>query len=255
MENNKKQIKEQVASGIWRLRFGIPSTYTPTAHRKSEIKMDALSQLSKTQTKEPQLPFSIDSVQIKHTNRGIVVTLPMSTTEDIFGFGLQLQSVNAAGRKRYIKVNSDPKMDTGESHAPVPFYVSTAGYGLFVDTYRYVTFYMGTSAEKGASADKKEVNQQHKEFSESALYAFKRASEERKVIIEIPSEKGVDLYFFAGDSKTAVQRYNLFSGGGCAVPMWGLGMWYRIYGGSDQDHVKKLAEEFRAEKCQLMCSD
>ena len=53
MENNKKQIKEQVASGIWRLRFGIPSTYTPTAHRKSEIKMDALSQLSKTQTKEP----------------------------------------------------------------------------------------------------------------------------------------------------------------------------------------------------------
>ena len=72
MENNKKQIKEQVASGIWRLRFGIPSTYTPTAHRKSEIKMDALSQLSKTQTKEPQLPFSIDSVQIKHTNRGIL---------------------------------------------------------------------------------------------------------------------------------------------------------------------------------------
>lgn len=49
------------------------------------------------------------------------MTLPMSTTEDIFGFGLQLQSVNAAGRKRYIKVNSDPKMDTGESHAPVPF--------------------------------------------------------------------------------------------------------------------------------------
>ena len=152
------------------------------------------------------------------------------------------------GRKRYIKVNSDPKMDTGESHAPVPFYVSTAGYGLFVDTYRYATFYMGTSAEKGASAYKKEVNQPHKEFSESALYAFKRASEERKVIIEIPSESGIDLYFFAGDIKTAVQRYNLFSGGGCAVPMWGLGMWYRVYGGSDQEHVKKLASQFREEK-------
>ena len=79
-----------------------------------------------------------------------------------------------------------------------------------MDTYRYATFYMGTSAEKGASAMKKEVNQPHKEFSESALYAFKRAEEERKVIIEIPSESGIDLYFFAGDIKTAVQRITCF---------------------------------------------
>ena len=245
---NGKQKWEAVASGVWKVRFGTPSAYTPTAHRSNEIKTEALSVLSAEQGAEPQLPFGTDAVNIKQTTRGIVVTLPMNTSEDIFGFGLQLQSVNAAGRKRYIKVNSDPKMDTGESHAPVPFYVSTAGYGLFVDTYRYATFYMGTSAEKGASAMKKEVNQPHKEFSESALYAFKRAEEERKVIIEIPSEIGIDLYFFAGDIKTAVQRYNLFSGGGCKVPMWGLGMWYRVYGGSDQEHVKKLASQFREEK-------
>lgn len=196
METSRKQetgLKEEqkwerIALGVWKVRFGTPSAYTPTAHRSNEIKTEALSVLSAEQGAEPQLPFGTDDVNIKQTTRGIVVTLPMNTSEDIFGFGLQLQSVNAAGRKRYIKVNSDPKMDTGESHAPVPFYVSTAGYGLFVDTYRYATFYMGTSAEKGASAMKKEVNQPHKEFSESALYAFKRAEEERKVIIEIPSE-------------------------------------------------------------------
>lgn len=256
METSRKQetgLKEEqkwerIALGVWKVRFGTPSAYTPTAHRSNEIKTEALSVLSAEQGAEPQLPFGTDDVNIKQTTHGIVVTLPMNTSEDIFGFGLQLQSVNAAGRKRYIKVNSDPKMDTGESHAPVPFYVSTAGYGLFVDTYRYATFYMGTSAEKGASAMKKEVNQPHKEFSESALYAFKRAEGERKVIIEIPSESGIDLYFFAGDIKTAVQRYNLFSGGGCKVPMWGLGMWYRVYGGSDQEHVKKLASQFRDEK-------
>lgn len=156
METSRKQetgLKgeqkwEQVASGVWKVRFGTPSAYTPTAHRSNEIKTQALSALSAEQGAEPQLPFGADAVKIKQTKRGIVVTLPMNTNEDIFGFGLQLQSVNAAGRKRYIKVNSDPKMDTGESHAPVPFYVSTAGYGLFVDTYRYATFYMGTSAEK-----------------------------------------------------------------------------------------------------------
>ena len=34
-------------------------------------------------------------------------------------------------------------MDTGDSHAPVPFYVTTRGYGVLVDTARYATFYGG----------------------------------------------------------------------------------------------------------------
>lgn len=50
----------------------------------------------------------------------------METQEDIYGFGLQLQGFNQAGRRRYIKVNSDPVANTGEGHAPVPFYISSA---------------------------------------------------------------------------------------------------------------------------------
>lgn len=122
METSRKQetgLKEEqkwerIALGVWKVRFGTPSAYTPTAHRSNEIKTEALSVLSAEQGAEPQLPFGTDDVNIKQTTHGIVVTLPMNTSEDIFGFGLQLQSVNAAGRKRYIKVNSDPKMDTGE---------------------------------------------------------------------------------------------------------------------------------------------
>lgn len=36
--------------------------------------------------------------------------------------------------------------------------------------------------------------------------------------------------------------------GRCVPPMWGLGMWYRIYGGSDEKALEKLAEQFREEK-------
>ena len=110
METSRKQetgLKEEqkwerIALGVWKVRFGTPSAYTPTAHRSNEIKTEALSVLSAEQGAEPQLPFGTDDVNIKQTTRGIVVTLPMNTSEDIFGFGLQLQSVNAAGRKRYI---------------------------------------------------------------------------------------------------------------------------------------------------------
>lgn len=245
-QNTHQIIIKQLTAGVWEVGYGEPERHTPVSLRKTEIRLNALNQLKNIE--EPRLPFAWEALQIKEGGRGITITLPMDTSEDIYGFGLQLQSVNYAGRKRYVKVNSDPRMDTGESHAPAPFYVSTAGYGLFVDTFRYAAFYMGTNALKGASADKKEVNQPHKEFSESALYALKRAKEERRIIIEIPAARGIRLYLFAGDLKLAVQRYNLFSGGGCVPPMWGLGIWYRAYGGSDQAHVQRLAEEFRRDQ-------
>ena len=181
------------------------------------------------------------------TRRGVTVMLPMETDEDIYGFGLQLQSFNHAGKRRYIKVNSDPVADTGEGHAPVPFYISSAGYGLYVNTFRYATFLMGTNSERGKSGSMTVENEKHEEFSESAIYSFKRAKEERKIIIDIPSVEGIEIYLFEGDFLEVVQRYNLFSGGGCLPPMWGLGMWYRIYGGGNEEDVKRLAGQFREE--------
>ena len=150
---------EQIAKGVWREVLGEPEKLTPVYFREQGIRLEALEQME-----EAELPETLSRLQYEITTRGITVTIPMSTTEDIYGFGLQLKSLNQAGRKRRIRVNSDPPADTGESHAPAPFYVSTAGYGLFADTFRYADFYMGTSVRKGISADKKEVNQKHKEF-------------------------------------------------------------------------------------------
>jgi alpha-D-xyloside xylohydrolase len=195
------------------------------------------------------LPFDkgyLDTIPFKVGARGCWLELPMESTEDIYGFGLQLHSVNQAGRKKFIRVNSDPVANTGESHAPAPFYLSTRGYGLYVDTSRYVSFYMGANAKKGVSKDIKEEIKVHEEFSENALYALKKAKEQRQILIDIPAVKGVDIYLFAGpEIKTALMRCNMFSGSGCLPPMWGLGMWYRAYGGSNQEHVLKLADYFR----------
>ena len=234
---------EKIANGIWQIVLGEPEELTPTTYRKFNISEAGLAALPERN----MLPEEFQSLEWKQTNRGIAVSLPMETTEDIYGFGLQLKSVNMAGRKRRVRVNSDPPADTGESHAPAPFYISSAGYGLFADTFRYADFFMGTNSEKGASAGKKEVNQVHEEFSESALYGLKKATEKRRIIIDIPGVQGISLYVFAGGIKEVVQRYNLFSGGGPLVPMWGLGVWYRTYGGGNQETVLAMAEEFRNE--------
>lgn len=234
---------EQIANGIWKLRIGMPERHTPVALRKFPMSEEALGNLAPA-----ELPKQAGQIAWRQSPRGLQITLPMDSSEDIYGFGLQLKSMNQAGRKRMLRVNSDPVADTGEGHAPVPFYVSTGGYGLLVDTFRHVEFYMGTSLEKGRSEQRREVNQAHKEFSESALYALKKNAEVRRVIIDLKAVDGVDLYLFAGSVKEAVQRYNLFSGGGCLPPMWGLGVWYRSYGGSDQGAVEALAEGFRREE-------
>lgn len=234
---------ERIAKGIWKGRIGTPEAHTPVAQRQFPIQEEALALLG-----DAALPETADAITSRRNKRGLQIMLPMDSDEDIYGFGLQLRSLNQAGRKRLLRVNSDPVADTGEGHAPVPFYVSTAGYGLLVDTFRHVEFYMGTSLEKGRSAPRKEVNQAHEEFSESALYALKKNVERRTVIIDLKVVEGVDFYLFAGSVKEVVQRYNLFSGGGCLPPMWGLGVWYRSYGGSGQKEVSRLAESFREEK-------
>ncbi len=233
----------QIENGVWKVRIGTPERHTPVSMRQFPVKSKALSALP-----ERALPRELSALSVCQSRRGLVITLPMDSSEDIYGCGLQLKSVNHAGRKRTLRVNSDPVSDTGEGHAPVPFYVSTAGYGLFIDTYRHVEIYFGTNTQKGQSAHQTKVNSPHEEFSESALYALKRSHERRQIIIDLKALDGVELYLFAGNVRECVQRYNLFSGGGCLPPMWGLGVWYRPYGGSTQESVLKLAEEFRREQ-------
>ena len=235
---------QQIAKGIQKITFGTPEQYTPEYFRQFSIKKEEIEQISVSRSSG----ITEEKIHWKKTKRGITVTLPMETREDIYGFGLQLQGFNQAGRRRYMKVNSDPVANTGESHAPVPFYISSAGYGLFVNTFRYTTFLCGTNSERGQSSGMTADNEIHEEFSEAAIYALKRAKEERKIIIDIPAAEGIELYLFEGNIPEVVQRYNLFSGGGCVPPMWGLGMWYRIYGGSDEKVLEKLAEQFREEK-------
>ena len=165
---------QQIAKGIWKIVLGEPETFTPEHFRQFPVRTEAIEQIPVSR----ECRVSEEKIHWRKTKRGITVTLPMETQEDIYGFGLQLQGFNQAGRRRYIKVNSDPVANTGEGHAPVPFYISSAGYGLFVNTFRYTTFLMGTNSERGQSAGMTAENEAHKEFSEAAIYALKTALKE-----------------------------------------------------------------------------
>ena len=98
---------------------------------------------------------------------------------------------------------------------------------------------------KGASENKK-FEQKEVGTSEIELYGYQTTEGDRSVVVDIPSAEGIDVYLFEGPNMvTAVQRYNLFSGGGVLPPMWGLGMWYRAYSAAKREDVMRLAKCFR----------
>ena len=206
---------QQIYPGIYTLTLGEPEAFTPLAFREYPPAEEALNAFAPT-----ACPFSENEIAHWQSARGFTLELPLSGFEQIYGFGLQLKSFGQLGKKKTLRCNADPVANTGDSHAPVPFYVSTEGYGVFVDSARHMAFHCGGNEKTDHSP--------------------------RTMAIDIPAARGVAIYIFAGeDMLEAVRKYNLFSGGGAMPPLWGLGFWYRAYGQGKSDAIEGFARNFR----------
>jgi alpha-D-xyloside xylohydrolase len=235
---------QQILPGVWKLSFGRPEAITPVSTRHYPPHATALAALPAAGA----LPIEVAG---EATARGFLLRVPLAPYEMVYGLGLQFQSFIQRGLKKKLRVNADPVVDSGDSHAPVPFYVTTRGYGVLVDTARYATVYAGNKQRKSSSAAT--ATQPREPAVEAtaasvlpAAYGRYRFQDASEVLVEIPEASGVDVYVFAGPSmRLAVQRYNLFAGGGALPPRWGLGVWYRGERDFAQADVEKLAAEFR----------
>ena len=173
---------------------------------------------------------------------GCVLEFPIEDDCHIFGFGLQLKQFDHRGRKLRLDVNADPVAADGESHAPVPFFVTNKGYGMYFDTARYAEFYCGKQKNTGAMAAHSNGGSAG---SEAELYAVRKDSE-LIMSVRIPVAAGVDVYVIEGDTITEiVSQYNMLAGGGPEVPEWALGLLYRCYYKWDAEKIKETADYFR----------
>lgn len=213
-----------------KLTFGTPERFVPTKF---------CANLSYHAT---NIHYDTSKIQFKTTARGCVLELPLEEDEQIFGFGLQLKGFNHKSTKKTLRTNSDPVANTGDSHAPVPFFVTNKGYGIFVDTLRDVSFYCGYGKNKHRTP----VANNTIITTTEDLYNKCGLRESTTMVIDIPVSKGVDLYVFEGSTITEiVSEYNRFSGGGCDVPEWGLGVFYRCFAKYTGDQVMAQAKYFR----------
>ena len=132
--------QEEIAPGIIKLQAGEIDTFTPYSLFGGKPAVEAMKQLP---TAKP--PFSPDEVQIKITDRGWLIEVPLEDNEQIYGFGLQFETFGQRGLRKRPIVNDNPLNGLGYTHAPQTFYVSTKGYGILVNTARYTTFLCGSN--------------------------------------------------------------------------------------------------------------
>ncbi len=233
------QQVEEVLPGIFKITAGSPATFTPVSIAASKPSAGALQVLP-----QGRLPFSLSDVRITINERGVKVAIPLGDSEQLYGFGLQIGSFNQNGLRKVPVVNDYPLNNLGYTHAPLPYYVSNSGYAVLINTARYCTFYCGGNRPKSNGSDQEGQGTPLK-LSVDDLYKSGQQSA-GDVLVDIPNVKGIEVYIFSGnDMRSAVQRYNLFSGGGTLPPLWGLGIKYRVKADFKEKDVLNAAGYFR----------
>ena len=222
------------APGVWKGVVGTPEAYDLLKAAGSQPKVEALRKIEIS-----GFPFAQEKIVAALTDGKTYLRFPLVKNEQLYGFGLNFQTVHQRGKILQLHMDHYGGRDNGRTHAPVPFYVSSNGYGVFINSARYLTVYAGSGVRK--DSDDPPVA---KDRNTDKTWSSRPYSDAVEILVPAA---GVEFYVFAGPTPLdAVRRYNLFNGGGVLPPRWGLGFTQRVKSLYTAEEVKKEANDFRA---------
>jgi alpha-glucosidase (family GH31 glycosyl hydrolase) len=223
---------KEVAPGVWKGVVGKPEAYNLLNAAGSVPNSASLSQM-------PKASFPLNSKHItgKITDGKTALSFPLDKEEQIYGFGLNFQTVHQRGKILQLHVDHYGGKDNGRTHAPTPFYVSSKGYGVFVNAARYITVYAGSAVKRDSKNPPVE-----KDRNLDKTWSSRPYSDAVEMLVPAP---GTEIYIFAGPTTLdAIRRFNLFNGGGPIPPRWGLGFTQRVQRLYNAEQVEKEAKDF-----------
>jgi alpha-glucosidase (family GH31 glycosyl hydrolase) len=222
----------EVAPGVWKGVVGKPEAFDLLKAAGAVANKEALGKMNKA-----SFPLNKTDISAKVVNRKTYLNFPLDKGEQLYGFGLNFQTIHQRGKILELHVDNFAGKDNGRTHAPTPFYVSSNGYGVFINAARYIKVYAGTAVKLYS---KTPPNVQDRNLDKN--WTSRPYSDAVEMLV--PAE-GVEVYVFAGPTALdAVRRYNLYNGGGPLPPRWGLGFTQRVQRLYDADMVKKEAKDF-----------
>jgi alpha-D-xyloside xylohydrolase len=230
---------EETANGVWKSVVGEKTSIDLLSAAGAKPFTKALNKKEKV-----EFPLNPDKIKVTKFDGKLYLRFPLTDDEKLYGLGLQFKSIKRRGRVYHLHVDHYGGKDNGRTHAPVPFYVSSKGYGVLINSARYITVYAGTTV-RADSPSQPEIRDRNTDANWTA------SPKSDAVEILVPTTSA-EVYVFGGTSiLDVVSRYNLFSGGGVLPPKWGLGFTYRTNTKFNNKQVVDLVDEFEKQKFPL----
>lgn len=222
-----------VAPGVWKAVIGQPEDLTLLSAAGQQPMKDALAAMPSA-----EFPLPEDEIDGHIEGTRTVLRFPLALDEDIFGLGVDFKTLRRTGSKFQLHIDHWSGQ-TGRTHAPVPLYISTHGYGVLIDAARYVNMSVGLSVRLAAKEKPPVID---RTTGGGHWSSMPRSDSVEASLVG----SGVAVYVFAGPTPLdAVRRYNLFSGGGALPPKWGLGFLTRTPTAYTAAQVIGEIDEFR----------
>jgi alpha-D-xyloside xylohydrolase len=131
--------------------------------------------------------------RVSDYSRSFAAVFNMHPDERIFGFGEQYTAFNKRGQKLHLYTDDARGSQNDKSHKPVPFFLSSRGYGMFIHTSAPITCDVG------------------RYFSGvNSLFA---------------GDDELDMFIFIGQPKEVLDEYTDLTGKSPLPPLWSFGFW------------------------------
>jgi alpha-D-xyloside xylohydrolase len=149
-------------------------------------------------------------------HRNFAASFILSPDEKLFGGGESFTRLNKRGQKLVLYTYDAYSAQTPYMYKPVPFFVSSRGYGMFVHTSAPLTLDLGHSYDEA-----------------NVIYL---------------GDDVLDLFFFFGSPKEILSEYTAITGRAPVPPLWSFGLWMGRESYYSEEEVRRVAKKLREER-------
>ena len=145
--------------------------------------------------------------------RHIAASFSLSSNEKLFGCGESFTRLDKRGQKLVLWTYDAYSVQTPDMYKPVPFFMSSRGYGMFVHTSAPLTLDLGAS------------------YNEANVVYL--------------GDDYLDLFVFFGTPKEILSEYTALTGRSPTPPLWSFGLWMGRESYYSEDEVRGVAKKLR----------
>lgn len=158
------------------------------------------------------IPFSFIR-SARDLSRRTAATFELAHDEKIFGCGESFTRLDKRGQKVNAWTRDGMGVQNELMYKPIPFFLSSRGYGMFVHTSAPVTFDFGKTYD-----------------SHNVIYT---------------GDENIDIFVFLGDPKQVLSEYTALTGRSPVPPVWSFGFWMSRITYKSEDEVRDVAAKLR----------